>query len=378
MESKNKYLEVVQVFFKLGLIAFGGPAAHIAMMEQEIVEKRKWMSRQHFLDLVGATNLIPGPNSTEMTMHCGHERAGWRGLFLAGASFILPAVVLTGLLAWLYVTYGEVPAVEPFLYGIKPAVIAIIIGAILKLGKKALKNWQLGVIGAAVIAASLFGLNEVLAILGAGVLGLLWFGIIQNPNSSNLKSFAPFLLFNLSNLSAEGISTTKLFLVFLKIGAVLFGSGYVLVAYLDGELVEKLGWLTRQELLDAIAIGQFTPGPVLSTATFIGYQVNGVWGAMAATAGIFLPSFFFVLLLNPIVPKLRNSKLAAGFLDAVNIAAVGIMVAVTFNLCQNILVDWKTGLIAVLSTIVTFKFKKVSALWIVIGGALLGFILTLL
>lgn len=378
MESKNKYLEVVQVFFKLGLIAFGGPAAHIAMMEQEIVEKRKWMSRQHFLDLVGATNLIPGPNSTEMTMHCGHERAGWRGLFLAGASFILPAVVLTGLLAWLYVTYGEVPAVEPFLYGIKPAVIAIIIGAILKLGKKALKNWQLGAIGAAVIAASLFGLNEVLAILGAGVLGLLWFGIIQNPNSSNLKSFAPFLLFNLSNLSAEGISTTKLFLVFLKIGAVLFGSGYVLVAYLDGELVEKLGWLTRQELLDAIAIGQFTPGPVLSTATFIGYQVNGVWGAMAATAGIFLPSFFFVLLLNPIVPKLRNSKLAAGFLDAVNIAAVGIMVAVTFNLCQNILVDWKTALIAVLSTIVTFKFKKVSALWIVIGGALLGFVLTLL
>ncbi|WP_422355457.1 chromate efflux transporter [Roseivirga pacifica] len=378
MESKNKYLEVVQVFFKLGLIAFGGPAAHIAMMEQEIVEKRKWMSRQHFLDLVGATNLIPGPNSTEMTMHCGHERAGWRGLFLAGASFILPAVVLTGLLAWLYVTYGEVPAVEPFLYGIKPAVIAIIIGAILKLGKKALKNWQLGVIGAAVIAASLFGLNEVLAILGAGFLGLLWFGIIQNPNRGNLKSFAPFLLFNLGNLSAEGISTTKLFLVFLKIGAVLFGSGYVLVAYLDGELVEKLGWLTRQELLDAIAIGQFTPGPVLSTATFIGYQVNGVWGAMAATAGIFLPSFFFVLLLNPIVPKLRNSKLAAGFLDAVNIAAVGIMVAVTFNLCQNILVDWKTALIAILSTIVTFKFKKVSALWIVIGGAVLGFVLTLL
>ncbi|WP_268122935.1 chromate efflux transporter [Roseivirga pacifica] len=378
MESKNRYLEVVQVFFKLGLIAFGGPAAHIAMMEQEIVEKRKWMSRQHFLDLVGATNLIPGPNSTEMTMHCGHERAGWRGLFLAGASFILPAVVLTGLLAWLYVTYGEVPAVEPFLYGIKPAVIAIIIGAILKLGKKALKNWQLGVIGAAVIAASLFGLNEVLAILGAGVLGLLWFGIIQNPNSANLKSFAPFLLFSLGNLSAEGISTTKLFLVFLKIGAVLFGSGYVLVAYLDGELVEKLGWLTRQELLDAIAIGQFTPGPVLSTATFIGYQINGVWGAMAATAGIFLPSFFFVLLLNPIVPKLRNSKLAAGFLDAVNIAAVGIMVAVTFNLCQNILVDWKTALIAILSTIVTFKFKKVSALWIVIGGALLGFVLTLL
>jgi chromate transporter len=370
--TKNKQLEIVQVFFKLGLIAFGGPAAHIAMMEKEVVDKRKWMDRQHFLDLVGATNLIPGPNSTEMTMHCGHERGGWKGLFLAGISFIFPAVVLTGLLAWLYVTYGKVPAIEPFLYGIKPAVIAIILAAIFKLGKKALKNWQLGVIGAAVIAVSLAGVNEVTAILGGGIIGLLWFGIAGD-GKAKLKSITPLILLKAGAAAAPAFSTTKLFLVFLKIGAVLFGSGYVLVAYLDGELVEKLGWLSRQELLDAIAMGQFTPGPVLSTATFIGYQVDGFWGALAATAGIFLPSFLFVLLLNPIVPKLRKSALASGFLDAVNISAVGIMVAVTFNLCQNILIDWRAWTIALISVLVTFAFKKVSSLWIVIGGALLGY-----
>ena len=375
--KKGNLKEVAGLFLKLGIIAFGGPAAHIAMMEEEVT-KRKWMSRQHFLDLVGATNLIPGPNSTEMTMHCGHERAGWPGLFVAGACFIFPAVILTGLLAYLYVEYGQVPAIEPFLYGIKPAVIAIILGAIYKLGKKALKNWQLGIIGALVITASFLGVNEITAILGAGVIGLVWFGIIQSPEKRSLKSLFPFLLLNATPVIVKNVSVTKLFLVFLKIGAVLFGSGYVLVAYLDGELVEKLGWLTRQELLDAIAIGQFTPGPVLSTATFIGYQVSGFWGAIAATAGIFLPSFFFVLLLNPIVPKLRQSKLASGFLDAVNIGAVGIMIAVTFGLGQNALIDWKAWTIAILSIAITFGIKKVSALWIVLGSALLGYLLHLI
>lgn len=376
-DKQGNLREVAGLFFKLGLIAFGGPAAHIAMMEDEVVTKRKWMSRQHFLDLVGATNLIPGPNSTEMTMHCGHERAGWKGLFVAGACFIFPAVVLTGSLAWIYVRYGEVPAVEPFLYGIKPAVIAIILGALYKLGKKALKNWQLGLIGILVVIASLSGINEITAILAAGIMGLIWFGWIENKGDQHLKTWIPLMLLSTGS-SLQHISNTKLFLVFFKIGAVLFGSGYVLVAYLDGELVQNLGWLTRQELLDAIAIGQFTPGPVLSTATFIGYQVNGIWGAVAATAGIFLPSFFFVLLLNPFVPKLRKSPLAAGFLDAVNIGAVGIMAAVTFRLGTDILVDWRAWLIAGLSILVTFAIKKVSALWIVVGGALLGYLLTLI
>jgi len=377
--QKEKLSEVATLFFKLGVIAFGGPAAHIAMMEDEVVTKRKWMSRQHFLDLVGATNLIPGPNSTEMTMHCGHERAGWKGLFVAGASFIFPAVVLTGILAWLYVEYGKVPAVEPFLYGIKPAVIAIILSAVYKLGKKALKNWQLGIIGAVVITASFLGVNEITAILGAGVIGLIWFGLVQSRSNKDLKSLSPFILLNAAGtVVATSVSNLKLFLVFLKIGAVLFGSGYVLVAYIDGELVEKLGWLTKPELLDAIAIGQFTPGPVLSTSTFIGYQINGFWGAMVATAGIFLPSFFFVLILNPIVPKLRESPLAAGFLDAVNIGAVGIMIAVTFRLGAEVLVDWRAWIIALLSMVITFAYKKVNAFWLVIGGAALGYLLSLL
>lgn len=370
--------EVAKVFLKLGFIGFGGPAAHIAMMEEEVVSKRKWMSRQHFLDLVGATNLIPGPNSTEMTMHCGHERAGWPGLFVAGACFIFPAVLLTGILAYLYMEYGQLPAIEPFLYGIKPAVIAIILAAIYKLGKKALKTWQLGMIGLAAILASFLGVNEITAILAAGFIGLIWFGILQNDKGHKLNSFFPLIFLQMGTASLAAISNTKLFLVFLKIGAVLFGSGYVLVAYMDAELVEKLGWLTKSELLEAIAIGQFTPGPVLSTATFVGYQINGFWGAFVATAGIFLPSFFFVLILNPIVPKLRKSTLASGFLDAVNIGAVGIMIAVTFRLGEDILVDWKVWLIALLSIIISFSFNKVNAFWIVIGGALLGYFLSLI
>ena len=371
---KNNLKEIAQLFFKLGFISFGGPAAHIAMMEEEVVTKRKWMSREHFLDLMGATNLIPGPNSTEMTMHCGYHRGGVVGLFVAGVSFIIPAVLLTGVFAYLYVEYGKVPEVEPFLFGIKSAVLAIILGAIYKLGKKALKNWQLGIIGTIVIIANFMGLTEVLAILGGGLLGIIWFQInkINTLNSAALFSF--FWFFN----NIENPNSWKLFFVFLKVGAVLFGSGYVLVAYLDGELVESLGWLTRSELLDAIAIGQFTPGPVLSTATFIGYQINGVGGAMAATVGIFLPSFIFVWLLNPLIPKLRSSKIASSFLDAVNISAVAIMIVVTFQLGQSVLLDWKAWLIALLSCLIHFKWKKVSVLWIVVGGSILGYLLGLI
>ena len=372
---KASVKEVALVFFKLGLIAFGGPAAHIAMMEEEVVNKRKWITRQHFLDLVGATNLIPGPNSTEMAIHCGHERAGIAGLVVAGVSFIFPAVVLTGFLAHLYVEYGSVPEVTPFLLGIKPAVIAIILSAIYKLGKTALKNIQLAILGLIVIVASLVGVNEIIAILGAGIMGMLWFSIERSFKPEGLHSLFLVSLFSTTPVLANQISTVKLFGVFLKVGAVLFGSGYVLVAYLDGELIEKLGWLTRQQLLDAIAIGQFTPGPVLSTATFIGYQIQGLWGALAATTGIFLPSFLFVLLLNPMVPKLRSSPLAAGFLDSVNIAAVGIMTAVTFALGKSVLVDWRSWVILVVSVGITFGVKKANALWIVLGGGILGYVL---
>ncbi len=381
--------EIALLFMKLGVIAFGGPAAHIAMMEDEVVGKRKWMSRQHFLDMVGATNLIPGPNSTEMAMHCGYHRGGFAGLVVAGLSFITPAALLTGILAWLYVSYGSVPAVEPFLVGIKPAVLAIILNAIFKLGKKALKGWMLGVIGGIVLILALLGVNEVVAILSGGLIGVVLILSKERFSKNQLNSFNPLFLivkiklpaaaiFALPPVSGASVSLLSLFLFFLKIGAVLFGSGYVLVAYLDGELVQGLGWITAGELVDAIAIGQFTPGPVLSTATFIGYQIQGFWGAAVATAGIFLPSFFFVAILNPLIPKLRRSKITAAFLDAVNISAVGIMIAALIHLYGQVLIDWQSWLIALLSGVVVFKFRKINSAYIVLGGAVLGMIFYLL
>lgn len=369
----TKLKTLAKLFLKLGFVAFGGPAAHIAMLEDEVVEKRKWMTREHFLDLVGATNLVPGPNSTEMTMHVGYQYAGVAGLFMAGVCFIGPAVLLTGILAYFYIEYGELPAIAPFLLGIKPAVLAIIAGAIYKLGKKALKSWQLGLIGVVVVIANFWGINEVTCILGGGVLGMLWASARQG---KTLRSFAPGLLFWFTGAGVK-LTTTNLFLVFLKVGSVLFGSGYVLVAYLDGELVEKLGWLSKSELLDAIAIGQFTPGPVLSTATFVGYQIQGVQGAMAATLGIFLPSFLFVWILNPLIPKLRSSKITAAFLDAVNVAAVAVMLVVTLMLAKEVLIDWRALVIAGLSFYIYFFQKKVSVVYLVLGGAILGWLLSL-
>ncbi|PKV48332.1 chromate transporter [Aquimarina sp. MAR_2010_214] len=375
MNKKKKLIEVAIVFFKLGCFAFGGPAAHIAMMENEIVDKRKWMDKQHFLDLIGATNLIPGPNSTEMTMHCGHERAGIAGLLVAGACFIFPAVVITGVLAWFYTSYGQLPEVTPFISGIKPAVLAIILSAILKLGKKALKNWELGTIGVLVLIFSLLGVNEVIALLGAGLFGILYF-YSKSKLSTSSKSVAPFFIFKIATLTFIKLSSIKVFWTFFKVGAILYGSGYVLFAYLDAELVTK-GWLTRLELIDAIAVGQFTPGPVLSTATFIGYQLAGFWGAIAATIGIFLPSFLFVLLLNPLVPKMRKSKILGYFLDTVNIAAVAIMLSVLFVMSLDALIDWKAISIALVSTSMIFGIKKVNPMWIVLGGSFLGYVLSL-
>lgn len=375
---KQKLIEIAKLFLKLGFIAFGGPAAHIAMMEEEVVTRRKWMSRQHFLDLMGATNLIPGPNSTEMTMHCGHERAGWPGMIIAGICFICPAVLITGVFAWMYVEYGHIPVVEPFLYGIKPAVLVIILSAVFKLGRKAAKNYKLILLGLVVIAVNLMGVSEIVVILGAGVIGMLWMG---NPwsNQKNIiqKGWMPLGLVPLAGATVQTVSNSKLFLIFLKMGAVLFGSGYVLVAYLEGELVTKLKWLTESQLLDAIAIGQFTPGPVLSTATFIGYQINGINGALVATAGIFLPSFFLVLLLNPFVSRLRKSKWAAAGLDAVNIAAVGVMITVTYRLGINILVDWKAWLIAGLALFFTFGRREWGVVWMVVTSSVLGYLLSL-
>ena len=367
-----KLKEVALVFFKLGCFAFGGPAAHIAMMEDEIIEKRKWMTRDYFLDLIGTTNLIPGPNSTEMTMHCGYERAGKSGLFVAGIAFIFPATIITALLAYLYVKYGQLPEVEPFIYGIKPAVLAIIASAILKLSKKAIKSIELIILGLLVLSASLLGINEVIALLFAGVVGMLYF-YLKSKTATHLNSISPILMCLGINSIVAKVSAGKLFLIFLKVGAILYGSGYVLFAYLDAELVTT-GLLSRAELIDAIAIGQFTPGPVLSTSTFIGYQLSGFTGALAATTGIFLPSFLFVLLLNPFIPRMRKSIILRYFLDSVNVAAVAVMIAVLLIMAKETLIEWQSIVIALIAIFITFK-TTISTIWTIVIGAVLGYIL---
>lgn len=367
MTPGNDYLkDVARLFFKLGCIGFGGPAVHIAMMEKEVVQKRKWMDHQHFLDLLGATNLIPGPNSTEMTMHCGQQRAGWKGLIVAGVCFITPAVIITSLLAWAYSKYGALPQVAPFLYGVKPAIIAVIVSAMLTLANKALKSVFLYIIGALCLAAVLLGANEIAVLFGAGALGVGFRSIKQK---NTLNGIVP--------LAVVSISQTQVLLTFLKVGAILYGSGYVLFAFLDAALVSK-GIISQKILIDAIAVGQFTPGPVFSAATFIGWQISGMKGAIAATVGIFLPSFLFVALLNPLVPMLRRSALMSAFLDTVNVASVAIMLAVCVGMAKESIQDWRTILIAVLGLALTLVFKKLNTAFIVLGGALAGYLLYLL
>jgi chromate transporter len=377
--SARRLREVGALFLKLGCISFGGPAAHIALMEEEVVTRRRWMSRQHFLDLVGATNLIPGPNSTEMTMHCGRERGGVPGLFVAGLAFILPAAIVTGILAHLYVSFGQLPQVEPFLRGIKPAILAVILGAVYKLGRRAVSGPGLALIGAAALLAALAGVGEVLVVLAAGAAAVVWRVGRLAATSARASAFALVLALapgGAGAAAAAEVAPLKLFLVLLKIGSVLFGSGYVLVAYLDGELVESLGWLTRAELLDAVAVGQFTPGPVLSTATFVGYQIDGLRGAVVATCGIFLPSFVFVVLLNPLVPRLRRSPSAGALLDGVNVGAVAVMLAVTVELGLDVLVSWQPWLIALLGAAAVLGPWRLHPAWLVGGGALLGALLS--
>ncbi|HRE79384.1 MAG TPA: chromate efflux transporter [Flavobacterium sp.] len=374
MESNATLKDIAKLFLKLGVIGFGGPAAHIAMMQDEVVVKRKWLTEQHFLDLIGATNLIPGPNSTEMTMHIGHEKGGWKGLVVAGLCFILPAVFITGIFAYLYKQYGELPAVQPFIYGIKPAIIAIILGAIFPLAKKSLKSIELIIIGIIVLMASLFKINEIYLMFGAGFFAL-FLAYIRSNKQNSLPSFLPLTLLQITNTTLLSATNANLFWIFLKIGAILYGSGYVLFAFLDTELVST-GLLTRQQLIDAIAVGQFTPGPVFSSVTFIGYQINGFTGAVVSTIAIFLPSFLFVALLNPIVKKMRNSTLFSAFLDAVNVASVAIIVAVCFDMGKDTITDWRTILIAILSIAIAFGYRKINSAFVVLGGSFLGYLLS--
>ena len=377
MQENVNVKEIAKVFGKLGIIGFGGPAAHIAMMRDEVVIKRKWMNEQHFLDLLGATNLIPGPNSTEMAIHIGYDKGGWKGLLTAGLCFILPAVFITGIFAYLYNLYGQLPEVQPFIYGIKPAIIAIILAAIYPLAKQSVKSINLSLIGIAVLLAAVFGVNEIYLMFGAGLLAFGLYKIQSKQKNDTLQSIVPLTFLQITQTTFWTATNTKLFWTFLKIGSILYGSGYVLFAFLDTELVAT-GLLTRQQLMDAIAVGQFTPGPVFSSVTFIGFQINGLSGAIISTIAIFLPSFVFVALLNPLMKMLRNSKGLSAFLDAVNVASVAIIIAVCYEMGKETITDWRTILITVVSAIIVFNFKKINSAYVVLGGSFLGYILRII
>lgn len=367
--------EVALLFLKLGATAFGGPAAYIAMMQRETVRHRQWLDDQRFLDLVGAVNLIPGPNATEMAIHLGQVRAGWRGLIAAGSLFILPGMLATLALAWIYVQYGSLPQVGWVLYGIKPVVIAIVVQALWNLGWQGVKGPVTAVVGAAVVALYLLGYNEIaLLFAGAAVVLLVHGGRRLWRHGVSAVLAIPLLKMpwlTLAATAAAPFSQTTLFLTFLKIGAVLYGSGYVLLAFFNSEFVLNLGWLTHQQLLDAIAVGQVTPGPVFTSATFAGYLMGGWQSALLATLGIFLPSFVFVGLLSRILPLLQKSPWARVFLDGVNVASLGLMVGVTWQLGWAGVVDFFTAVLALVAMFLVFR-TKVNSAWLILGGGVLG------
>ncbi len=367
--------EVIRLFLRLGLTAFGGPAAHIAMMRDEVVRRRRWVDDQHFLDLLGATNLIPGPNSTEMAIHLGFVRAGWPGLIAAGACFIGPAMLMVLALAWAYVRFGATPQAGWLLYGVKPVVILIVAQALWSLGKKAMNGPLVWVVGVAVFGLYLLGFNE-LALLFAGGLFVMLAVNLRRWRWGGAAALVPLLPFGVSYLPMA-FSLPFMFWIFLKIGSVLYGSGYVLLAFLRADFVVRLGWLTDRQLLDAVAIGQVTPGPVFTTATFIGFLLGGLNGGLLATLGIFLPSFVFVALSNPLIPRLRGSPWAGALLDGVNVASLGLMGAVTLQLARASLVDPLTLLLALAAGLLLFRYK-VNSTWLIAAGALVGLASSLL
>ncbi|WP_437800628.1 chromate efflux transporter [Sorangium sp. So ce693] len=372
--------ELAWLFLRLGVTAFGGPAAHVAMMQDEVVRRRKWLSEERFLDLLGATNLIPGPNSTEMAIHIGYDRARGPGLAVAGICFILPAMLITGALGWAYVRFEALPAANWLLYGVKPVMIAVVVQAIGALAPKAARTTSLRLLGVAAAVLAWLGVNELAVLIGAGaasaVLARLGKPSVRPPAPSDedtgagnrAAALAPWLP---GFAVAGSVTLPGLFWVFFKTGAVLFGSGYVLLAFLRADLVERLGWMTEAQLLDAIAVGQVTPGPVFTTATFVGYVLAGPAGALVATIGIFLPAFFFVAVSGPLVPRLRRSPVAGAVLDGVNVASLALMLVVTVQLGRASLIDLPTVLLAAASALLLFRFK-VNSTWLVVGGGALG------
>ena len=392
--------ELARLFLKLGAISFGGPAAYIAIIEDEAVGRRNWLSREHFLDLMAATNLIPGPNAVEMAAHVGYCRAGLLGAVVAGVCFTLPTVLIAAGIAFCYVHFGirdgAQSQIEPLLHGIQAAVLAVVFAAVWRLGRRALRTWRLLLIGTGVAIAFLAGIDAIAALLTGSLIGALL--LSWSTSSSDKPGDKPPLkpIVGLATVgaggSAQAASTVaaagaaigattatvvplwQLGLFFLKVGVVFYGGGYVLLAYLQGDLVNDYGWLTEQQLLDAVAVGQITPGPLLSTATFVGYVLAGVPGAVVATLGLLLPSFFFVAAVNPLIPRLRNSTWASRGLDAVVAASIGLMGAVTIVLTRSTLIDWPSWLIAITAVAIALRWKVTPA-WLVLGGAIAGWLL---
>ncbi len=368
---RQSLAELARLFLRLGLTAFGGPAAHIAMLHDETVTRRRWLSDEEFLDLVGATNLIPGPNSTEMAIHIGYVRAGWRGLLLAGVCFILPAMLIVLGLAMAYARFGTTPAAHWLLYGVKPVVIAIVAQALWLLGRKAVKNWMTGAAVVLVLAGYALGINEITLLFGAGALVMLAANVARIRHGMLAAVALPAAACELPAHAAVAFNMPHMFLTFLKIGSVLYGSGYVLLAFLRADFVVRLGWLTDQQLIDAIAIGQVTPGPVFTAATFIGYLMGGTGGALAATLGIFLPSFIFVALATPFIPRMRRSPWFGALLHGINAASLALMAAVTWQLGTAALIDPVTICIGAGAALVLLRYK-VNSTWLIGAGALLG------
>jgi chromate transporter len=368
--AKSSLGEILRLFLRLGLTAFGGPAAHLVLMEREAVERRGWMSRESFLDLVGACNLLPGPGSTQVAMALGYSRCGWPGLVVAGGCFILPASLATLALAWAYVRFGSLPQVQGLLYGAKPVMVAIIAQAVWNLGRTAYRRWPLAVAGLACFVAALAGIPPIAVLLVSGGVALLlaW----ARSRQSTAMGFA--ILPAAGGVAAGATGLTSLFLVFLKLGVVVFGSGYVLVAFLKADLVDRLHWVTQPQLLDAITAGQVTPGPVFATATFLGYVISGWSGAAVATLAIFLPSFFMAGLVGALAGRIRKSKLAAAFLDGVNAAAVALMAAVAISLGRATMIDGWTLALGLVSAALLLRYR-VNATWLILGGAALGILL---
>jgi chromate transporter len=378
--------ELARLFLKLGTIGFGGPAAHIALMEDEVVRRRGWLTREAFLDYVGATNLIPGPNSTELAIEIGRDRAGWAGLIVAGVAFIVPAALIVGATAWAYARFGQLPAALALFAGVKPVVIAIVIQALWRLTRTAVKTLWLGVLAVGAIAAVIAGVHELVVLLAAAIVAALA-AVVRarqtdrrtatvNSIGATLTVSKPALAGVLGPLGVAiggpaAVSLWSLFGIFLKIGSVLFGSGYVLLAFLRADFVQRLGWLTERQLLDAVAVGQVTPGPVFTTATFIGYLLGGVPGAVLATVGIFLPAFVFVALSGPVIPRLRRSRIAGAALDGVNAASLALMAVVTWQLGRASIVSVPTAMLAI-GAGVLLVFRRINAAWLILAGAIIG------